>query len=1050
MGGRKMTEYLPKEYSLRFGEQSGEYIIKQVIGRGGSTIVYLTDYISTAGLCSERIIKEFYPSILHVTRDETGKIAVSENEIDKYEKEKSLFYQGGLRQNQLRKRHNLCNEIPPLQNIYEENNTLYLEVTPFEGKTLDRYENLPMVTAVKLCLAVAKLARQYHKNGYLCLDIKPENIFVLTNSSNEVVTDMIEFIDFDSVRLKEQISFGESLSYTQSWSAPEQRTPYGISKICEATDVYAVGELLFWIIMGRHSVEEEHRGFGKINLGACKDIYATLISRPMVENYLSTLFKKTLRASVKNRFPTMKEVIYVLEALVEELQLKEYIISEIPKATNLVIGRSDEIGIISNAIKEHEVVFVTGVGGIGKSTILKEVCRKQKENYDVVLYFEYEQSIRETFSSQRGLSIANVHREYEEDLESYFERKLKKFKEISKGKRVLVVLDNYSGKITKELTEFLNNPWNVIIGTRHIPPANSFHHINIGAISDTESLHELFEMNLQRIIRDDEKEIVNNIIEQVAGHTLVIELIAKQIAKSYMTILEANSMAEKNGVSRIGSEKVDIVKDGKEIHESVKKIICDLFDSRGLLVEQRNVLKILSLFGIAGIRMSKLQELMNLENKDLFNELQGEGWIYIDDCMLKLHPVISESIDIWPWEKSYVLATLKVMREMFIQIKIEDKKEDYPKKLLKTQIRAKESIEKYPKIGKIIRAFNRNDDYIAEATYRRMTRDDAFEPTNYVLLDELISIAETMLNSLEAVDSINKEDIYYSLLFSTLMAMPRHRDEYVILNGTKIISETPFMGNNKTHMQLRHKLLRTYLDRNETANAELLLKNTSVLITKRTKHYIQGLYYDMEATYYNHLLNGAYTSYTGVVDVISIKLLDSINYAIKHMRLSRERDSGLFLAEYILSKAAVLTRNNPEEKEEIDSLLKEAKKLIEEEALEYSNLICNYYMVCAWYYTMIEESVRSAFECVKFAYEIASRILPNDLDLIDQIIIPTADIFRYLGHYKKSETWLNIGLKACEEKRDISLYEIKYKELLQCLDDISVYSVPSEPLARSN
>lgn len=1032
-----MTEYLPKEYSLTFEKQPGEYIIKKVIGRGGSTIVYLTDYISTEGLCSERIIKEFYPSVLHVTRDETGIIEVSGNEIDKYEKEKSLFYQGGLRQNQLRKRHNLCNEIPPIQNIYEQNNTLYLEVTPFAGKTLDRFENLPMLTAVKLCLAVAKLANQYHKNGYLCLDIKPENIFVLTNSSDEIVTDMIEFIDFDSVRLKEQVSFGESLSYTQSWSAPEQRTPYGISKICEATDVYAVGELLFWIIMGRHSVEEEHRGFGKINLGECKDTYVALVSRPMVEKYLLTFFKKTLRASVKNRFSTMNEVIYVLEMLLEELQLKEYIISEIPKATNSVIGRGTEIATISNAIKEHEVIFVTGVGGIGKSTILKEVCRKQKENYDIVLYFEYEQSIRETFISQRGLSIANIHREYEEDLESYFERKLTKFKEISQGKQVLLVLDNYSGKITKELTEFLNNPWKVIIGTRHIPPANSFPYFNIESISDMDSLHELFEMNLQRIIQDDEKDIVNNIIEQVAGHTLVIELIAKQIAKSHMTILEANSLAEKNGISKIGSEKIEIVKDGKAIHESVKKIISELFDSRELLVEQKNILKILSLFGIAGIRMSKLQELINLENKDIFNELQEEGWIYIDNLVLKLHPVISEAIDIWPWEEQYVLATLQVMREVFIQIKIEDKKEDYPRKLLKTQIKAKESIEKYPKIGKIIKAFNRNDDYIAEAAYRRMTRDDAFEPTNYELLNELISIAETMLNSLDAVDAINKESIYYSLLFSTIMAMPRHRDEYVITNGTKIISKTPFMGNNKTHMQLRHKLLRTYLDRNETASAELLLRETSELITKRTKHYIQGLYYDMQATYYDYLLNGAYATYTGDVDEVSIKLLDSINYAIKHMRLSRERDSGLLLAEYILSKASVLTRNNPDERDEIDSLLKEAKKLIEEEALEYSNLICNYYMVCAWYYTVLEESVSDAFECVKLAYEIARHILPNDLDLIDQIIIPTADMFRYLGHYKKSETWLNIGLKACEEKRDIILYEIKYKELLLCMDDIS-------------
>lgn len=461
-----MTEFLPKEYSLRFDSQPGEYIVKQVIGRGGSTIVYLMDYLSTNGLCAERIIKEFYPGNLHIKRDTSGELVVDDKEADKYKKRKEAFYQSGIRQNQLRQRHNLCNETPPFQNIYEKNNTLYLEVTPFSGKTLDRYDNLSLVTAMKLCLAVAKLSHQYHKNGYLCLDIKPENIFVLTNSSDEIVTDMIEFIDFDSVRLKEQIYFGESLSYTQSWSAPEQRTPYGVSKICEATDVYAVGELVFWIIMGRHSGEGEHRGFVKINFDECNEEYISLVSRPMVRKYLSNFFKKTLRASTKNRFASMQDVITVLEALIEELQLKEYIISDTPKNTNSVIGRNEEVKTIVDTLKKQDVLFVTGVGGIGKSTILKEVCQEEKDKYDIVLYFEYEQGIKETFSNQRGLSIANINREYNEDLDSYFERKLMKFKQLSKSKSVLLILDNYPGKITKELTEFLNNPWKVIIGTR--------------------------------------------------------------------------------------------------------------------------------------------------------------------------------------------------------------------------------------------------------------------------------------------------------------------------------------------------------------------------------------------------------------------------------------------------------------------------------------------------------------------------------------------------------------------------------------------------------
>lgn len=296
-----MTEYLPIGYRLKLNSRPGEYIVTKVIGRGASTIAYLTDYVNQSGMHSERILKEFYPNHLDISRSDDGALVCAEKDLEKFVQRKARFVEGGDRQNALRQRTRLKNETPPLQEILDANNTKYLEVTPFEGKTLDHIKDFSIFERIKLCLTVAKLISRYHAEGFLCLDIKPENIFVLTNSAGEVVTNMVEFIDFDSVIEKDKIAFGNALSYTSNWAAPEQINPYGYKKISEATDVYAIGELVFWIVFGRHSTSEEHRSFSEYPFEATDAPFAKMLSRRAVQKLLTKLFHHTLRSSVRNR-----------------------------------------------------------------------------------------------------------------------------------------------------------------------------------------------------------------------------------------------------------------------------------------------------------------------------------------------------------------------------------------------------------------------------------------------------------------------------------------------------------------------------------------------------------------------------------------------------------------------------------------------------------------------------------------------------------------------------------------------------------------------------
>ena len=363
-----MTHYLPIGYTIQDPESLCEYTIKQVLGRGASTIAYLTTYSDGSGYFADRIVKEYYPSFMEIVRDPNGSLRHESSDLDKYKAGVEQFICGGNMQNELRKRTYLRNETPPLQRIFEANNTHYFDVTPFEGRTFDNIETFTLAERIKICLATAKLINRYHQEGFLYLDLKPQNIFVLTNSHGEVVTDLVELIDFDSVTRKDQIAFGKSLSFTKSWAAPEQTNPYSYRTISEATDIYALGELVFWSIWGRHSTPEEHRGF---SLYPFSEVQFAELRRP-AQNLLFELFRKTLRSSTRNRYSSVQPVIDILARISDDINKREYIIESKIRPNMFFVGRESEIHNLSVQLNDEHLIFLQGIGGIGKSEIAKQ------------------------------------------------------------------------------------------------------------------------------------------------------------------------------------------------------------------------------------------------------------------------------------------------------------------------------------------------------------------------------------------------------------------------------------------------------------------------------------------------------------------------------------------------------------------------------------------------------------------------------------------------------------------------------------------------------
>ena len=619
-----------------FNADGRQYTIMEQLGSGANTIAYLAE-CKHGELVTKCILKEYSP-----------------HNTDDFEVGKTRFVASGKMQNAIRNKSVLNNQTPPVSHVFEANGTAYIDVACYNGTTLDKLDSLTLPQYMALCETIAKTVGYYHKSGFLCLDLKPENIFILQNTPDDTITQLVEFIDFDSIRDTENI--GNTLfSYTREWAAPEQLNPYATAKICTSADIYTVGEIVFYLLFGRHSTDSEHRGFSKYPFEDSKREYHKYTERPDVQAIFTRVFRNTIRSSAANRFKSIDEVTKLLGELVEVLNQKDYVIPILPAVSPDFVGRDTEIRQIAESLKAKPVLYVTGIGGIGKSTLIKNYIARFRAEYDVIAYLEYDGDVLHTFCDDMQLQISTVSQQDGEPLADYFARKLKAFKRICGDKHVLFVLDNYTDRLTKDLSRIIDCGYDTIIATRNKPPKNSFPSLEITAISDTSELFRLVALNLERPLTKEERLCFEEIITLVQGHTLVIELIARQIAAGRIDIHTALGLIRENGFSRFSGEKIGNYKDGEEVYDTLSAIVTALFDAGNMSDTAKLTLKVLSLLNVRGLEKSLIQQFFPDIAEETLSKLSAEGWLYADS-RVRIHPVIAETVCHWAWSVDDVTA----------------------------------------------------------------------------------------------------------------------------------------------------------------------------------------------------------------------------------------------------------------------------------------------------------------------------------------------------------------------------------------------------------
>lgn len=632
-----MRSELPNGYVLRADDSTSTYKIEKVIGKGSSCLVYLAEG-EKEGMLYKVILKEYNPKNISLPR-EGGALLIREEKKKEFEDGIKRFEAGIKKQASIRLNSDLTNSTSNIQDIISANNTKYVVMTFFNGTAynVDRYPtDISLHNFLIRMKALTAVIGNYHKAGYLHLDIKPDNIYAIPESS-----EIVMLFDFDSLVEKEQIKNKTAvLSYTKEWAAVEQTVPSKMINICEATDIFSIGEIIFYRIFGRHSDISERRSFLSYEFDHNTEIFKNV--NPKVFPLLNTLLKKTICNVIKERCQNTDELIEKLCELIRLSDPKEpFLVSTSFITLEFFIGRDKELRMIHEKLQEKNILFISGLAGIGKTVLAKNYAKKYADCYETVLFAVYNSSLEILINDDSNIHIANFEPLKGEKSEKYYSRKIKILKELCNNKTLLII-DNlneneFKGQ-EKQRKDIFGLNCKILVTTR-LNTTNS--NIRIGEFQNPEDLIKLFDTYC-KIKNEDEKQSAKEIISYFDGHTLAVELIAKQINSGFSTPTKMLQKLKERGISKCGKENVILDKDNKISRKTPFEHISEVFDIADFDESKKYILANMSLIPRNGIKAELFADWCNLENYNDINSLVESGWVYREDDTIKIHPLIAE------------------------------------------------------------------------------------------------------------------------------------------------------------------------------------------------------------------------------------------------------------------------------------------------------------------------------------------------------------------------------------------------------------------------
>ncbi len=644
------------------------FIINSCIGFGGNAIVYEVCY----GKNEIGRLKEFYPVSSEIHRDENGNIMIDESIKKKFNHSKKKFEMVLKKRAKLRKLNiNISATMPEFCQLLRGKNTSYIFQSYTNGQCYANIYGETMEDIFHTAIGLVNAVKCYHDIGYVHLDLKPQNMLVNKQENNNV---RVQLFDYETATLIDDLKNGKVkyLPYTKDYSSPEQ-IKGEFSKIDISSDIFSIGVILFYRIMGRFPNPSSDLALGVKYDYTGNDLFQGI--SPIIKRDLDIIFNHTIRISEKVRYKEDKDLMLQLQKLLK-LSKKSYgIIQKNNYICDLenFYGRCDELNELEDLLSVYSCILIYGMGGIGKSELIKQYLTCNSSEYEKIIYIEEtKNNIRDAIVNDDNIKIDGMTKLLEVSDEDYFNNKIEQIKEEynqikNQQKEMIIVFDNVEYflnlKYFKQVKEI---GCKIVVISRNI--LNGFpvdKKMELGSIKDEDALLEMFMFYYEDFnLSEEDIAAIKQIITYYNGHTLVLELMAKEMQSSWTTPSETLLKLQEKGINSSGEEEITYLKGDKIKQEKIDDILYNVFDSGNFSVAEISVLQFMSLLPTDGIEKAEYKKISK-EIKTV-KELIYKGFVKENKNFIKIHPIIKETmIKRYPLEDLKICEYIEYIKKIF-------------------------------------------------------------------------------------------------------------------------------------------------------------------------------------------------------------------------------------------------------------------------------------------------------------------------------------------------------------------------------------------------
>lgn len=648
------------------------YTINREVGRGGSSIVYDASYTDNLGNYKLVRIKECYPYGMRITRDKSGELHPETRDMQAFAEAKARLIAAYQKNHDLFMISELTNTVANTSDIYDANGTIYIVSVYMNGKTFMDFQGETLHDCVALIRSAARVLKRIHDADYLYLDLKPDNILTLESS-----LDIVQLFDFDSMISMEDLQNAIRTndpsrlrtSYTRGYSSLEQQTGK-LRQLGKHSDMYSLGAVLFYALW--HKTPSAFDCEPDATYDFTSMTYAGGHYQDRLFRALTHFFHKTLASYYADRYQDADEAIAQLgDILILSDDTKPWVYSTPVKGNIAFYGRQKEIKSLSDLLEQtgHGIASLYGMGGIGKSTLVRKYIADHSADWDAVIWLYDQRDLAKTITDDTLVQINTVHRLKEESTEEYLRRKIQALSSIAVEQRILLVIDNFELEHLEQLDPFRPIGWTILLISRERMPEGMFPAMQVEEL-DENALALLFRYYSHCDLEEEQdQDAFRTIISCINGHTLLTELIARQISKSYLDIQAAEAMVAGIGLTDLPEEKIEYVHDQSAWHGTLLKILDRLVEIDRFSEQDRVCMKLLSLFYAPGIDAELFKSLAEMDSLDVVNELETSGWVKRENRNLYLHPMMREYVRTRPWTEEMEASAERMMRNLYEHIR---------------------------------------------------------------------------------------------------------------------------------------------------------------------------------------------------------------------------------------------------------------------------------------------------------------------------------------------------------------------------------------------